>query len=450
MARFELECLASSTGWVSTGRIEDRDRYYYGVDHLFTHQPEVAADLLQEAPKLAKEGLRPVIYYMEHLVQDPDETQMISRAFVSFVRFKNPGLIVHPILVFVSDLVWDKLARSYFLWDQIFRLVNFVIFLISACFMNRAEVMLDPVWSKFLMAARVLVYTMGFGKLLYSHIYEMHKASVRKERVFFGEWKQMLGIRVPKYLLKTTEMLSFFLMVDMAFMLTAEPLLHCFGYEADVLIAFTCGAWTDELSFVYQFFSIMGIFLYVALIFGIGSSISIQISEYRVLCLRAVKQVMLCFGVVALAILTFALSINAMTREARDAGPFMLMVLAAFMLLVYTFFFNLLISCPDRAFFTGALSSSPAWTPRQFCGVHSALAKDSEGHARLSRGEVILDTLKAVQMKRWKQFVTSLALEKRVDFAEGDIGLPGGLKVFEPAGANPKTQEPAASSGGGL
>lgn len=36
------------------------------------------------------------------------------------------------------------------------------------------------------MAARVLVYTMGFGKLLYSHIYEMHKASVRKERVFFG------------------------------------------------------------------------------------------------------------------------------------------------------------------------------------------------------------------------------------------------------------------------
>ncbi|CAK9004974.1 unnamed protein product [Durusdinium trenchii] len=449
----------------------DRDRYYYGVDHLFTHQPEVAADLLQEAPKLAKvlldgliwrshkteEGLRPVIYYMEHLVQDPDETQMISRAFVSFVRFKNPGLIVHPILVFVSDLVWDKLARSYFLWDQIFRLVNFVIFLISACFMNRAEVMLDPVWSKFLMAARVLVYTMGFGKLLYSHIYEMHKASVRKE------WKQMLGIRVPKYLLKTTEMLSFFLMVDMAFMLTAEPLLHCFGYEADVLIAFTCGAWTDELSFVYQFFSIMGIFLYVALIFGIGSSISIQISEYRVLCLRAVKQVMLCFGVVALAILTFALSINAMTREVRnismshewkdlgsivtnlfqlavgmldlevlghmaDESPFMLMVLAAFMLLVYTFFFNLLIS--------------------QFCGVHSALAKDSEGHARLSRGEVILDTLKAVQMKRWKQFVTSLALEKRVDFAEGDIGLPGGLKVFEPAGANPKTQDQIIRFGG--
>lgn len=332
-----------------------------------------------------------------------------------------------------------------------------MIFLISACFMNRAEVMLDPVWSKFLMAARVLVYTMGFGKLLYSHIYEMHKASVRKE------WKQMLGIRVPKYLLKTTEMLSFFLMVDMAFMLTAEPLLHCFGYEADVLIAFTCGAWTDELSFVYQFFSIMGIFLYVALIFGIGSSISIQISEYRVLCLRAVKQVMLCFGVVALAILTFALSINAMTREVRnismshewkdlgsivtnlfqlavgmldlevlghmaDESPFMLMVLAAFMLLVYTFFFNLLIS--------------------QFCGVHSALAKDSEGHARLSRGEVILDTLKAVQMKRWKQFVTSLALEKRVDFAEGDIGLPGGLKVFEPAGANPKTQDQIIRFGG--
>lgn len=32
---------------------------------------------------------------------------------------------------------------------------------------------------------------------------------------------------------------------------------------------------------------------------------------------------------------------------------------------------------------------------RQFCGVYASLAADSEGHARLSRGDVILDTLKA-------------------------------------------------------
>ena len=31
-------------------------------------------------------------------------------------------------------------------------------------------------------------------------------------------------------------------------------------------------------------------------------------------------------------------------------------------------------------------------------------------------------------MKRWQHFITSLALDQRVDFEEGDIGLPGGAE----------------------
>ncbi|CAK9064043.1 unnamed protein product [Durusdinium trenchii] len=447
----------------------DRDRYYYGVNDMFKHQPTIAADILQEAPKLVKpfldgliwrshktkDGLRPVVYYMEHLLQDPDEDQMISRAFVSFVQFKNPGIIVHPILIFVSDLVWEKLVRSFFMWDQVFRMINFVIFLLAGCFLNQTNIMADPVASKFLAAARLLVYTMGFGKLLYSHIFELYKSSSRQE------WKYICGLRIPTYLLKSTEMLSFALMINMAFMLTVEPMVHCFG-SSEALLEFQCEQYTDILSLAYEFFLVMGIILYVVLIFGIGSSISIQISEYRVLCLRAVKQVMLCFGVITLAIFTFGFAITAMTREVgnlsspewnnlgvtmsnlfqlavgmldlgelsniADESPFLLIILASFMLLVYSFFFNLLVS--------------------QFCGVYASLAADSEGHARLSRGDVILDTLKAVQMKRWKQFILSLSLDLRTDFDEGDIGLAGGVKVFEPAGANPKTQDQIIRFGG--
>lgn len=447
----------------------DRDRYYYGINDLFRFQPTIAADILQEAPKLVKpfldgliwrshktkDGLRPVVYYMEHLLQNNDDEQMISQAFVSFVQFKNPKIIVHPILIFVSDLVWAKLVRRFFLADQIFRMVNFLIFLIAGCFLNSHSVMVDPVQSKFLAAARLLVYTMGFGKLLYSHIYEMYQAHARQE------WKRIGRLRVPQYLLKSTEMLSFALLLDMAFMMMAEPMIHCFG-STDAYLAFTCENYTDGLSLMYEVFLVGGIFLYVILIFGIGSSISIEISEYRVLCMSAVKQVMLCFGVVTLAIFTFGFSVTAMTREVAnlsceewadfgtsvstlfqlavgmmdlgelsnlaEESPFLLVVIALFLLLVYSFFFNILVS--------------------QFCGVHSSLAEDSEGHARLSRGDVILDTLKAVQMKKWKAFVTRLALDQRTDLDEGDIGLPGGIKVFEPAGANPKTQDQIIRFGG--
>ncbi|CAK9064039.1 unnamed protein product [Durusdinium trenchii] len=76
----------------------DRDRYYYGVNDMFRFQPDIAANILQEAPKLVnvfldgliwrshktKDGLRPVVYYMEHLLQDTDEEMMVSRALVSF------------------------------------------------------------------------------------------------------------------------------------------------------------------------------------------------------------------------------------------------------------------------------------------------------------------------------------------------------------------------------
>eukprot|EP00913_Durusdinium_trenchii_P001988 g1839.t1 len=113
----------------------DRDRYYYGVNDMFRFQPDIAANILQEAPKLVnvfldgliwrshktKDGLRPVVYYMEHLLQDTDEEMMVSRALVSFVHFRNPKIIVHPILIFVSDLLWEKLVRSFFMYDQVFR-----------------------------------------------------------------------------------------------------------------------------------------------------------------------------------------------------------------------------------------------------------------------------------------------------------------------------------------
>jgi len=107
----------------------DRDRYYYGVDDLFRLQADVVEHILREAPILAEtlldgliwrshktqDGLRPVIYYLEHLVQDMDESQMLSRALVSFVKFKHPRTIMHPILTFVLDLLWENLAmRSFF------------------------------------------------------------------------------------------------------------------------------------------------------------------------------------------------------------------------------------------------------------------------------------------------------------------------------------------------
>lgn len=106
----------------------------------------------------------------------------------------------------------------------------------------------------------------------------------------------------------------------------------------------------------------------------------------------------------------------------------LIVVIVLFMMLVYSFFFNLLVS--------------------QFCGVYTSLAADIKGHARLARGEIIIETFKAVKLTRWQKFMNSLHLDQKVDFEQGDIGLAGGIKTFEPALAHPVAKDQIIRFGG--
>lgn len=70
--------------------------------------------------------------------------------------------------------------------------------------------------------------------------------------------------------------------------------------------------------FAQEIFNILGLFIYIMLIVEVGS-ISVRLSEYRVLCLHAMEQVMLCLAVVLVTIVGFASAISGMTREARGS-----------------------------------------------------------------------------------------------------------------------------------
>eukprot|EP00438_Fugacium_kawagutii_P020009 Skav203480 [mRNA] locus=scaffold921:331836:332201:+ [translate_table: standard] len=94
--------------------------------------------------------------------------------------------------------------------------------------------------------------------------------------------------------------------------------------------------------------------------------------------------------------------------------------------------------------------------------VDRPLTTGDQAHHRLARGEIIIETFKAVKLSRWHTFMDSLELapwpsvvnhqwdhhrweadelpegkgmapaarlteDKRVDFEEGDIGLAGGM-----------------------
>jgi len=446
----------------------DRDNYYFGADELFQYQPNIADNVLREAPFLAEtlldgliwrshksqDNMRPVIYYLKHLLQDMDEEKMLSRALISYIRFDHPQTIMHPILAFCLDLLWEKLALRYFLMDRVLTIFNCIIFILAECLLNHPSLLSVAAMPNILFGGRVLVYTLGFLRLVYWHVLQIFKGYRHKA---LTNWH---GLWLPSYLMRGSGTISLLLTLDMLAMLLVEPMFHCMGSKGETFV-FQCTAWTDSMSLAYEILVTIGVFLYVMLIMEVGS-ISIKLSEYRVLCVHAIEQILLSLGVVFLVILTFAFAISGMDREVQamsgtewvdlgsrmstlirlafgamdlgaiqnvaDESPLMVLMILLFMMLVYSFFFNLLVS--------------------QFCGVYHFLAADIKGHARLARGEIIIETFKAVKLSHWQRFMTSLNLDTRVDFEEGDIGLAGGIKTYEPALAHPIAKDQIVRFGG--
>ncbi|CAK9064046.1 unnamed protein product [Durusdinium trenchii] len=210
----------------------DRDNYYFGADELFKYQPNIADNVLREAPFLAetlldgliwrshksKDNLRPVIYYLKHLLQDMDETKMLSRALISYIRFDHPQTIMHPILAFSLDMLWDKLALRYFIMDRILTIFNCFIFIIAECILNHPDLLEDATFSKVLAAARILVYTVGFLRLLYWHVSQTFIAYRSKALV------KGCGLWLPQYLTRGAAKISLLLCLTMLAMMTARNL----------------------------------------------------------------------------------------------------------------------------------------------------------------------------------------------------------------------------------
>jgi len=69
--------------------------------------------------------------------------------------------------------------------------------------------------------------------------------------------------------------------------------------------------------------------------------------------------------------------------------------------------------------------------------AYQAVYYDMVGYARLNRGRIIGATMPMISESRWKRWLANLKLDERLEFNEGDVGLPGGIQILEPANANP-------------
>jgi len=237
-------------------------------------------------------------------------------------------------------------------------------------------------------------------------------------------------------------------------MLFLEPVLHCIPNNKFPVLTTRCPEGREQGQ-AYSFFSSLAMLAYYAMLIDL-SVFSTHISAFVLVCGRVLSELMQFLFALLFFTLAFAAAVSCLEQENVDFSglpmsflqllkismgmfrgshwdklhdePWLLLVIFAYVLVSIICLLNVLVA-------------------QLICSYHTTYL-DMLGYARLSRGRVVVNTMQSVTNKRWTAFFESLKLDERVEFGEGDIGLPGGMQVLEPANANITTVDMITRFGG--
>jgi len=237
-------------------------------------------------------------------------------------------------------------------------------------------------------------------------------------------------------------------------MLCLEPILHCMGDNQGRTFTEKCAA-GDSVMFSYSLVSACATVLYFLLLSDL-SVFSTRVSAFALVCTRVLSEMMLFLFGLAFFVAAFACAISALKQANGDFSnipdaalnltkmtfgmfsgsnydrlrdePALLVCIIVYIVTTVIFMLNMLIA--------------------QLNCSYQATYQDMLGYARLNRAKIVCETMTSVPRSRWDRFVEQLSLDECIEFGEGDIGLPGGVQVHEPASANITTKDMIRRFGG--
>mmetsp|Transcript_36930 Transcript_36930/g.86549 ORF Transcript_36930/g.86549 Transcript_36930/m.86549 type:complete len:1416 (-) Transcript_36930:112-4359(-) len=463
----------------------DRDKYYYHAEDLFVRHPDIILKLCTEAPglltplfdgliwrsRLAEDSMRRVNYYIKHLLVQQDGTP--AKAIQWITESNNPKIVCHPVIVLLSDIVWNGVAYRLFLRGKAWFLFTALVFLTSQSLVDSWQGSVDMDTSNYIvLGCRCFIYGFNMVQLLFEHGKMWCQACRHKDFMRFH------CIPLPKYLQDWQECCSLFLLFCLMVMLSMEPIIYCWDPDGTSDAAVLAGTNTtssalrrlvsakggkfphhcdeaDEMMKIYSVISCIAVLLYSVLLIDL-TVLSNRVSAFVLVCSQMFAEVWLFLVAVVLVLATFAAAISVLDHEVddfdgvgkcayqlakvtlgmlpaetlRDLEREPVTFLAVFMFVIFTvvFLMNLLIA--------------------QLTCSYQSVYEDMVGFARLSRMSIISETMPAVSKARFDKFVASLQLDKKLEFNAGDVGVVGGVQVKEPANLNPQQQDTIKRFGG--
>jgi len=404
--------------------------------------------------RVAVAGYRRVNYYLKHLLIDSEEQFADAMSWIS--KMQDPHIAIHPLLVTLSDVVWNSIIYRTFLLGKIWLMFTIVVYLFSQSILKSLNS--DPNGSDderlATFACRAFVYLCSMVELMYSRTKYACKAFKDGDTILVG--------RIPlprRYLEDWHEAISVLLTVVLAVMFMLEPTLYCMqsfdgDFDGSGLFTQSCTE-ANDVREIYTILSMLAMLFYFALLIDF-TALSTRLAAFVLVAARVLPELGLTLVAVSYVILTFS---SAVTTTVEDNADFAGVFKAALS------FFEIAIGMYGASRYE-ALHETP-WTMVAACGfiitvtiflfnvlvaqlncAYQKIFANMLGYARLSRMEIVCDTMPSIRQKRFARFIEDLKMDERMEFGEGDVGLPGGIQVMEPAGQHPTNVDSIRRFGG--
>jgi len=447
----------------------DRDRYYYAVDDLFGRHEDVILRLCQDArgivsvlldglvwrSRYTEQGRRRVNYFVKHLLIDSKGS--FNNAMSWIVDMKDPKIVCHPLLVLLSDTVWNGPVIYTFLSLKAWLWLMMTLYIIAQSILksyghNEAGLDVGNATRIATFVFRVFVYVFCCGQLIIYHSKVSIEAYKNKETV------KIRGVLIPEYLLSFQEYITVLQALTLLLMLALCPKLWCMGHWWEDYYGY--GVLTDhcpqahhapdhigeaQATLPYGILSTVTMLIFFARMVDLAV-VNNTVSAYVIMSGQVMVEVALFLLALGFVIVAWACSVEALfelnTQNFDNVADSMLSYLSnafglfnpteyeliyrsggwiyllfiLFIITVHIFLINLLIA--------------------QICSAHQAVYLDIIGYARMRRIISIYQTMPYVTSISWEKWITTLGLDERLEFNMGDIGLAGGMQVKEPANAN--------------
>ncbi|CAK0807291.1 unnamed protein product [Prorocentrum cordatum] len=442
----------------------DRERYYYGMEDLFSRHPDIIRRLCKDAPALlptllgglvwrsqqAKEGVRRANYYVKHLVLDSEGG--VSKAMEWLCEAKDPKIMIHPVVLKVSSILWNGFVRRLFILSRSWFVMSLIVFMLSQALLPKMpNVQNSRTLRIVVFAGRLLNYTFTMFRLKAQHLGQTFR-HLRDRDLTTRLW----CFPVPRYLEDFQEIGSLWLLLLLMLMCAHEPMLWCLSSSdvgSDEWPTEFCEE-SDHVRFRYSLFTAFAMVVHWGMLIDLAV-FSTALSAFVLICGQVLSEFSRFLVALTFLIFTFASSISVLEHDYLLMRDIPRSAVALFGITVAIFEDDYrdmshepALLCAVLLFVTFTVILLMNLLIAQLNTTYVRIYQDTVGWALINRASTIVEVLSTVSMTKWTRFVEGLGFDEKLEFNEGDVGLPGGVVEAEPASMHPVVHESILRFGG--